>query len=383
LVVGQVALSLVLLVAAGLIVRSLQQVRLIGPGFNPEHMVEMSFDLGLQGYDRSRGQQFQSRLLEQVRALPGVHSAALTGFVPLSLNMSTQGIFIEGQPPARGANIPEALYSWVGVGYFRTMEIPIVEGRDFSDQDREDGLRVVIVSQAFARRFWPGQSAIGKRIGNDAAGPFAEVIAVAQDSKYISLNEDPSSFVYHPLLQGYESAATLLVRAAGEPSAAIAMIRRTVQRQDPNLPVYEVKTLTEHLGFSLFPLRVGVSVVGSFGLLALILAAIGIYGVMAYAVSQRTREIGIRMALGAQAKDVLGLVVVQGMTLTLVGLALGAVGAFALTRFMSMLLYGVSATDAITFGSVTLLLTLTALIACYLPARRATKVDAMLALRHE
>lgn len=384
LVVAQVALSFMLLIAAGLIVRSLQQVHVIGPGFETERAIAMTMDVGLQGYDRQRGEQFYRQFTERVGSLPGVRSVTLTDNLPLSLNVNANSIYIEGQPPTRGANTPQAMVSSVGLRYFETMGIPLVAGREFSERDTPDAPRVVIINETFARRFWPGQSAIGKRFrSGSASGTLLEIVGVAKDGKYFSLSEEPEMFFYTPLMQSYNSAATLVVRTTAEPQPLVNTIRREIQQLDAALPVFDVKTLTEHMRLSLFPMRVGAAVVGSFGLLALVLAAIGIYGVMAYAVSQRTREIGVRMALGARQGDVLTMVIRQALLLVVIGLGIGLAAAFGLTRFMSSVLVGVSATDPMTFVAITVLLVGVALVASYAPARRAAKVDPMMALRYE
>ena len=384
LVVAQVALSLVLLVAAGLVVRSLQRMHVMSPGFNPDHVVTLTMSLSNQGYDEARGKQFQQQIIDRLSNLPGVKSAAITDLLPLSLSISDSYVFIEGAPPTRGAQTPYALNSRISPGYFQTMEIPLVAGRVFTERDRENAPRTVVINETFARRFWPGQNALGKRFRyRSADGPLVEVVGIVKDGKYFSLGEDPKPFFYLPLLQSYDDTTTLIVRTTNDPGAALATIRGEVLRLDPTMPFAEVKTLTEHMSLSLFPLRIGASVVGSFGLLALLLAAIGIYGVTAFAVSQRTREIGIRMALGAQGAGVLRLIIKQGLTLMMIGLGLGLAGALMLTRLMSSVLYGVSATDVATFVSVTALLGLVVLLACYLPAHRATKVDPLVALRNE
>ena len=388
LVVAQVALSLVLLVAAGLVVRSLQHAQVMSPGFNPDHVVTLTMSLSSQGYDETKGKQFQQQVIDRVSHLPGVKSAATTDILPLSLGSLDSYVFIEGAPPTRGAQTPYALNSRVSPGYFQTMEIPLIAGRVFTERDREDAPRIVVINEAFARRFWPGQSALGKRFRyRSADGPLVEVAGVVKDGKYFSLGEDPKSFFYLSTLQNHDETqtglTTVVVRTTNNPIAALATIRDEVLKLDPTMPFVEVKTLTEHMSLSLFPLRIGATVVGSFGLLALLLAAIGIYGVMAFAVSQRTREIGIRMALGAQGADVLLLILKQGLTLMVIGLGLGLAGALLLTRLMSSVLYGVSATDVVTFVSVTALLGLVVLLACYLPAHRATKVDPIVALRNE
>jgi putative ABC transport system permease protein len=260
----------------------------------------------------------------------------------------------------------------------------LVEGRDFVEQDDETSGRVAIVNETFARRFWRGEDAIGKRFSIGAAGePRVQVVGVAQDGKYTGLNEDPKPVVYRPLLQNYSGANNLIVRTRTDPLALLSAVRGELQQMDPQLPISSAKTLVEHMSVPLLPSRIAASVVGGFGLLALGLAAIGIYGVMSYAVSTRTYEVGIRTALGAQSSDVLRLVIRQGVTLTVIGLAAGLSGAFALTRLLQVMLFGVSPTDPLTFAGVTVLLAGTALLACYVPARRATRVDPIIALRCE
>ncbi len=384
LVVAQVALSLLLLIAAGLIVRSLQQVQMIGPGFEVENRITMSVDLGLQGYDEARGREFYKQLITSVESLPGVRAASYLDSLPLNLDFNGGIIYAEGQPFTRASDLPTVQYGLVWPRYFETMGIPLLEGRDFTMQEDKEESRVVIVNETFARRFWPGQNPIGKRLSRGGPdNPRFEVVGVVKDGKYWTLGEDPQPFVYYPIAREYDENMSLVVHTGVEPQSIINTIRREVERLDANLPLYDVKTMSEHMRFSLLPLQAGAWVAGSFALLALLLAGLGIYGVMAYAASQRTREIGVRMALGAESSDVMRLVVKQGMWLALTGLAIGLAGALVLTRLMSSVLYGVSATDIVTFASVTLLLGLVVLIACYLPARRAAKVDPMVALRCE
>ncbi|HEV3469184.1 MAG TPA: ABC transporter permease [Pyrinomonadaceae bacterium] len=388
LVVAQVALSLVLLVAAGLVVRALQQLQTASPGFEVENGLVLNYDLARQGYEQPRGEQFHRQVVERVEALPGVRSASLTDLFPLSLNYSSTNVQAEGQAAARGANVPQAMVASVGPDYFPTMGIPLLAGRDFAPTDDAEAPRVVVVNEALARRFFPGPdpaaAAVGRRLTfGGPEGPFSQIVGVARDGKYWTMGEAPQPFVYFPLAQSYSSTVTMVVRAEGDPAALAAAVRRAVRDLDPNLPLYDVKTIEEHLALSLFPARVAATLLGAFGLLALLLAAVGVYGVVSYAAARRTREIGIRMALGAQAADVLRLVGGRGMLLVAAGVAVGLLAALALTRFMESLLYGVSATDPAVFALVVALLGFVALLACYVPARRATKVDPVVALRHE
>jgi macrolide transport system ATP-binding/permease protein len=389
LVVAQVTLSLMLLVAAGLTLRTLARLQMTSPGFEVEDGLVASFDLGLQGYDGARGRDFERRLVERVRALPGVRAASLTDLMPLSLNYTSNNVYIEGRPGARGANVPVSMVASVEHDYFGAMGIPVVAGRPFGERDDERAPQVVVVNETFARRFYggpdPAREALGKRMSFAGdTGPWAEIVGVAKDGKYWTIGEAPQLFVYSPLSQRYSATATLVVRTAGgDPRALIPAVNAEVRALDPALPLFDAKTFEEHMGLSLFPARVAAALLGGFGVLALLLAGMGVYGVVSYAAAQRTREIGIRMALGAQGRDVLRLVATSGMLLVAAGVLLGLAGAFALTRFMESVLYGVSATDPLTFALVVVLLAAVALLACLVPARRATKVDPMVALRHE
>ena len=387
LVVAQVALSLVLLLAAGLALRALGRLQTTSPGFEVAGGLVLSYDLGQMGYDKARGQQFHRQAVERVRALPGVRAASLTDLFPLSLNYSSSDFHAEGQPAARGANAPQAMVASVGPDYFAAMGAPLVAGRDFAPADGGEAPRVVIVNETLARRYFPGpgpDAAVGRRLSFEGPeGPYAQIVGVARDGKYWTLGESPQPFVYFPLAQSYSSSATMVVRAEGDPAALARAVRGAIGQLDSGLPLYDVKTVEEHLSLALFPARVAAMLLGAFGLLALALAAVGVYGVVSYAAAQRTREIGVRMALGAQRWDVLRLVGGRGLLLVAAGIALGLGAALALTRFMASLLYGVSATDPGVFTLVVLLLGSVALLACYVPARRATRVDPMEALRHE
>ena len=388
LVVLQLSLSLVVLIGGGLLVRTLQQLQTMNPGFNPHNAFMMSFDVGLQGYDRARGEQLYRQLVERVDSLPGVKSSVVTDYVPLMLNYSSNTIFIEGQPAERGANVPTAMVGSIGPKYFETLETPLLEGREFTALDNDKSQKVVVVNETFVRRLMPflqsPRDAIGRRVSfRGPEGPFIQIVGVAQNGKYFNIAEDPRSFVWRPIFQSYSNSATLVVRTNGDPEPMISAVRNEVRSLDGTLPLYEVKTLTEHLRLAFFPPRVAATVLGVFGLVALMLAAMGIYGITSYAVAQRTHEIGIRMALGAQLRDVLKLVLTHGVKLTVIGVAFGLIGAYVVTRAITSLLYGVSATDPLTFGLVSLTLIVVALVACYIPARRATKVDPLIALRYE
>lgn len=382
LIVAQISLSLVLLVGGGLMMRALERAQTINVGFDPQHAVEVEFNLRLQGYESGPAKEFQKRLLERVRALPGIQSAGIADIIPVDLHFSRASIFIEGQPLERQANVPTAMCNRGSPGYFQAMGTRLVEGRDFTEQDDDKAPRVAIINETFARRFFPGEDPIGKRFGLGRPGAAMLVIGVVQDGKYAGLNEEPRPFVGRPLWQSDAGATSLIVRTEGDEQRLKAVVSREVQQLDSHLPM-SANTLVEKMSLPLLPARIAASVLGGFGLLALALAAIGIYGVISYAVSTRTHEIGIRMALGAQKTDVLTLVLGQGMRLTLIGVAIGLSAALALTRLMKALLFGVSATDPATFVLASLLLAAVALLACYLPARRAAKVDPMVALRHE
>ena len=388
LVVVQVALSLVLLVAAGLVVRALGQLQTTSPGFEVAGGLILSYDLSQQSYEQARGEQFHRQVVERVEALPGVRSASQTDLFPLSLNYSSTNVHVEGQPAARGANVPQAMVASVGADYLATMGIAVAAGRDFAPADDGQASRVVVVNETLARRFFPGvdpvRGAVGRRVSfAGPEGPFREIVGVARDGKYWTMGEAPQPFVYLPLAQSYSANVTMVVRAEGDPRALASAIRAEVRGLDAGLPLYDVKTIEEHLGLSLFPARVAAVLLGGFGLLALLLSTVGVYGVVSYAAAQRTREIGIRIALGAQRRDVLRLVGGRGLVLVAVGVGVGLLAALALTRFMASLLYGVSATDPATFAAVVALLGGVALLACYAPARRATRVDPVVALRHE
>ena len=383
LVVAQVSLSLVLLVCAGLIVRSLQAAQKMRPGFDTQAAIAISFDVGLQGYEEAKGRAFHHQILERVRAVPGVRAAALTSNLPLALNYNSSSVYLEGQPAVGSGRLPTCIPMSVSPGFFETMGIAL-RGRDFAENEDKKEARVAVVNETFAKRFFPGIDPIGKRFNfSGPKDPLWQIIGVCSDGKYNTLAETPQPAVFRPQFRDYDTVVTLVARTQGDPRSMIAPLRKEFQEMDPTLPLYDIKTLTEHMKIPLFPARMAANVLGSFGVLALVLAAIGIYGVMSYVVAGRTREIGLRMALGAQLRHVRQLILGQGMILASIGLGLGLVIVFILARFLTTMLYGVSPTDPITFIAITFLLAAVALVACYIPARRAARVDPMVALREE
>ena len=383
LVVTQVALSLVLLICAGLITRSLKAAQRAGPGFATENAVAVSFDVGLQGYDEPTGRAFDRQVLERARALPAVEAAALTSNLPLSLNYNSSGVYLEGQPPAGSGSLPTCIPISVSPGFFETMRIPL-RGRDFAENEDKLESRVAIVNETFAKKFFPGIDPIGKRFNfSGAKDPLWQIIGVCGDGKYNTLGEAPQPAVFRPEFRDYDTTLTLVARLRGQVGPAINALRSELQKLDPSLPLYDVKTLTEHMQIPLFPARMAANVLGCFGILALTLAAIGIYGVMSYVVAGRTREIGLRMALGAQLGHVQRLILRQGMFLAAIGLAIGLGIVFIVTRFLTSMLYDVSPSDPFTFALVTIVLAAVAFLACWLPARRASLVNPIEALRTE
>jgi predicted permease len=383
LVVAQVSLSLILLVCAGLIVRSLKAAQHMRPGFEIENAVALSFDVGLQGYDETKGRAFQRLALERVRTLPGVRSAAITSSLPLALNYSSSTVYLEGQPFTSVSKLPLCVPLSVSPGFFETMRIPF-RGRDFAENEDKKESRVALVNETFARKFFPNQDPIGKRFNfSGPKDPLWEIIGVTGDVKYNSLGEAPMPGAFRPQWRDYDTLNTLVVRTNGDPRSIISALRSEIQKMDATLPIYDVKTLTEHMDIPLFPARMGANVLGCFGVLALVLAAIGIYGVMSYVVAGRTREIGLRMALGAQLRHVRHLILRQGMMLATIGLVLGLGVVFVLARFLKSMLYGISPSDPLTFTAITILLAGVALLACLIPAQRAARVDPMVALRDE
>ncbi|MGH9843193.1 MAG: ABC transporter permease [Blastocatellia bacterium] len=362
---------------------NVQYAQRIEPGFEMKNRLTLTINLEMQGYDETKGKAFARQAVERLAALPGVQSASAVNALPLGVRGEAAPVIIEGREiPAEGRQqyVEDQV---VGVGYLRTMGTRLLGGRDFTARDADGAPRVAIINEAMARRFFPNEVAIGKRfhVGAPDSAPW-EVVGIAENVMF-RLDEEPRPVMYRPLVQQGVRRLTLVAHTAGDPKSLLTSFRREVQALDATLQVEEIKTLEEVVAFSLWPARMAAGLLGAFSLLGLLLAAIGIYGVMSYAVAQRTREIGVRMALGAQARDVLRLVLRQGMTLALIGGTLGLGLALAVTRLLTGLLYGVSAADPLTFGFVSLFLFGVAVIACYLPARRATKVDPLAALRRD
>ncbi len=385
LVVFQIALSLLVLASAGLCVRSLRSLQKVDPGFEPSKVVLMSFDLGLNNYTPPRAKEFYDLLLERVRALPGVEAAGLALVTPLSGWAPQTSIERAEDYQAGPREHPVGEFNLVTSDYFRTLNLPFLRGRDFDATDASTSARSVIVNEAFVNRYWPGQDALGKRIfqhGPDGGIP-TEVIGVVRTTASRALTDAPRPALYFPVAQRSEMALTLSVRTGLDPSVTLAVLGELVKSLDANVPVFKVRTLEQQKSGSLALQRMAATLLSGFGVLALALAALGIYGVLAYSVSRRTREIGVRMALGAQVTDVLGLVLRQGFVLSAVGLGLGLAGAMGSTRLLRGFLFGIQPLDPLTFGAVSALLIGVVFLACWIPARRAARVDPMVALRSE
>jgi len=379
LVALQVALSVILVVGAGLSVLSLRKAGAVDVGFEPRNVVIASLNAGLQGYDDARARAFFEQLSARIEALPGMRSATLAQIVPLGFSGQRTRVALQAYTPRDGEDM-EINFNLVGPRYFETMRIPMVQGREFDATDRAGAAGAVIVNEALVRRYWADGIAIGKQIRRGATT--FTVVGVTADGKYRSLSEAPLPYFYLALGQNPRSDLSLHVRADREPAAIAGAIRGVVRELDPDLPLTDVRTLQDHLGLALMPLQAAATLLGAFGALALALAVVGIYSVMAYAVSQQTREIGIRMALGARLRDVLSLVLRAGLLVVAIGLLAGAAAAVAVTRFAASLFYGVSPTDPVTFAGALGLLGAAGLVAALVPALRAARIRPSVALRH-
>ena len=382
LVVSEVALALVALVGAALFLRSLAFAQGLDPGFESKRLFVMGFDLGSQHYDQDRGEQYFRDAIERAASSPGVQSAAVASNFPLGGGLA-RTIFLEGQDAESGHRGTLTTLNDVSSGYFQTLGIPLRLGRTFNDLDRKETKPVAIVNHAMAKHFWPGESPLGKRFHFIGEMRLLEVVGEVGDSWQFGVGEDPQPVAYLPITQAYSPFAVLEVRTTGDPKTVLPSVRESVQSIDRNLAFVGVSTIEGLLGQGLWAPRMGAFLMGAFGLLALLLATVGIYGVLAYSVAQRTQEVGIRMALGASRASVLGLIVKQGMTLVGIGVCIGIVGALGLARLMASLLFGVKASDPLTFAAATLVLAAVAFVATYLPARRATAVDPVVMLRYE
>ena len=390
LVVAEVALAVVLLVGAGLLIRSFQRLRQVDPGFRGDNLLTMRMVLPFSKYSKPEQRRaFYDELLRRVDELPGVESAGMITFLPLSFSGMNFSFSVEGRSAPGDMELPLAVYRVVSPDYFRAMTIPLQRGRVFDSRDTADAPPVIVVNRRLAEQFWPGADPTGKRlkIGPvDSPNPWATVAGVVGDVRQGGLYGEQDLAIYVPYAQerrGFVAPRDLIVRTTGNPASLAGAVREAVWAVDKDQPISNVRTMDHVLAASVSRERFQTLLLALFATLALVLACVGLYGVISYAVVQRTHEIGVRMALGAQAGDVLRLVINQGMLLTLIGLVIGIAGAFAVTRVMTEMLYGVTARDPLTFAGVPIVLGVIALLACYIPARRATKVDPLVALRYE
>ena len=396
LVVGEVALAVLLLIPAGLFVRSLQAAHAIDPGFDGEKLVSAPLDINLLRYTNEQGREFYRTIVERAERLPGVESAAIARLAIMTGDGRIMGLMVEGRPEypdefvfGQGAGVvtsdPTRINAnVVGPGFFRTLGIPLVSGRDFDARDVEGRPPVAIINETAVRMHFKGGNALGARVSfNGRQGPWREIVGVVGDSTYAELGEASLPVAYLPVGQNHESGMTLYVRASVPPASMIASLRREIQELEPNLPVSGIETMTKTIGTSLYAARMGAWLLAGFGGLALLLAAIGIYGVLSFSIARRTREMGIRLALGAATRQVFLSVVRDGMTLVGVGAVIGLIGGFVAARSLEGFLYGVPTSDPATFAGAATLLIAVALVACIVPARRAMRVDPITALRSD
>ena len=388
LVVGEVAVSFVLLIGAGLLINSFLHLRTLDPGFRTDHLLTAKIELSELKYpDKERRAPFYNELLRRVSALPGVESAAVAGNLPFTYNGDSMSIAIEGRADPPPDQRLDVVYRAVGPGYFNTMGIKIVQGRDFNEQDKSDSVQAVVISEKTAQHYWPGENAIGKRLKpglTTSEGPWLEVIGIVKDTRQNDFVAPPKMQMYCVHSQiNYSAPNALVVRTSIDPLSLATSVRNAVWAIDKDQPVSNIRSMEEIVSRAVARQRFSTMLLGIFATLALVLAAVGIYGVMSYSIAQRTREIGIRMALGAQRSDVLKMAVGQGLKLVLIGVAIGVASAFVLTRVMASLLFGVSATDPATFVTISLVLVSVAVLASYIPALRAVRIDPMVALRYQ
>ena len=387
LVVAELALALILVVGAGLLIKSFVRLRQVDPGFQPAQLLTFSLTLSETEYpERTEVPRFFDRLLERVEQLPGVEAAGSVAFVPLSGSDTDAGFYIEGRPHPAPGEEPAVWVRPASPGYFRAIGIPLLAGRRFERGDHAEAPKVVLISQAMARRFWPGADPVGRRLKfgrPESDSPWRTVVGVVGSVKHDALDTEAKTELYFPHAQVPYRTMSVVVRTAGDPLALVGAARRAVHALDQHLPLTDVATAEQILERSVGAPRFTMMLLATFAALALMLAAVGVYGVIAYSVSRRTQEIGVRIALGAQRRDVLGLVVREGMVLAAIGVALGIAGAWALSRVLASLLFGVTATDPATYAGMSALLIGVAVLASVLPARRAARVDPIVALRYE
>jgi putative ABC transport system permease protein len=371
---------------AGLLVRSMVRLLNVDPGFNAENLLTMRLTLAGEAYNEPRRMAFYDECLARVGALPGVRAAALTLSLPIDGSFWNSVFIAADKPVPPRPNLPNSAYTPVSANYFEAMGIRLLKGRGFNSADRGDSAKVVVINETLARRIWPGEDPIGKRVKQgwpESQAPWREVVGVVADVKLNGLERDTPMQTYMPLVQEPWRQVGLAVRTVGDPLNAANAVEGAIHSIDKDLPVSTIRSMEQLLGISLAQRRLTMTLLLSFAALALLLASVGIYGVISYSVRQRTRELGIRMALGAKRRDVLKMILAQGLKLALIGVAIGLLTAFALTRWMETLLFNVRPADPLTFAVIPAVLLLVALIACWIPARRATKVDPMVALRCE
>jgi predicted permease len=387
LVVAQLAGSLLLLVVAGLFVRSLDKAERMYLGYSPDHVLDLTIDPEQIGFNETQGRAFYRQLDDRISTMPGVVSVGQAFTVPMGVVSAEDPIFVDGRPVESGKQPPTVMYNPVTPAYFDTIRLPLQSGRKFTDADNEKARDVAVINQAMAAKFWPNQNPIGKRFSTKAQqGPFKEVIGVVQTGKYKNVIEDPpESFFYVPMAQNYVGYRTIHVRTSVPPESLQRQIEAQVRELAPGVPISQVQTMTQALqgvnGFFFF--RFGAQLTGTMGLLGLILAVVGVYSVVSYAAAQRTHEIGIRMALGADPRDILKMVLRQSIAIVALGLGIGLAAAFVGTRAIANLIVGIKPTDPVTFATVVVLLSAIAVAACWIPARRATRVSPLTALRYE